>query len=188
MNNGMEDPMRWIRRVPMVFCLIVLTGCAGLDFSGKQRESTGKPLNTLEIQLLELQARMGKVDGAAITSHRDHITITLGCDSVFDRDTATVCSPGACGLNDLAEMLKKFSGTRVKVDAYTDCMRSEEENLMLSETRAAAVKQVLVTNGVDGSRIIARGWGESKPAASNATEEGRKANRRVTVTLLPFQG
>ncbi|MEN6438200.1 MAG: OmpA family protein [Syntrophobacter sp.] len=183
--------MRWIRGVTMACCLTVLAGCAGMDLPGRaHRESavTGKPVNFVESQLLEIQACMVKIDGAVVESQQDHITVTLRCDSVFDKDTARINSPHACGLDDLAEMLNKHAETKVKVEAHTDCMRSEEENLLLSETRASAVKDALVTKGVDGSRIMARGWGEAKPAASNATEEGRKVNRRITVTLLPRQG
>jgi len=183
--------MRWIQGVAMVCCLTVLAGCAGMDLAGMGRREnavTGKPVNMMESQLLEVQACMGRIDGVVVESAKDCITITLRCDSVFDKNTARINSPGACGLDDLAAMLGKHAETKVKVEAHTDCTRSEEENLVLSETRAAAVKETLVTKGVDGSRITARGWGEAKPAASNATEEGRGANRRVTITLLPNQG
>jgi outer membrane protein OmpA-like peptidoglycan-associated protein len=90
-------------------------------------------------------------------------------------------------LDDLADILKMHRKTQIRVDAHTDCTKSEEENLALSESRAAALKEALVARGVDAARITARGWGESKPAASNATEAGRQVNRRVTVTLIGSQ-
>jgi outer membrane protein OmpA-like peptidoglycan-associated protein len=80
-------------------------------------------------------------------------------------------------------VVKKYPKTIISVDVHTDCVRSEEENLALSELQAWTLKKALVDRGVAASRITARGWGESKPAASNATEEGRQANRRITIKL-----
>jgi outer membrane protein OmpA-like peptidoglycan-associated protein len=73
----------------------------------------------------------------------------------------------------------------MKVDAHTDCIKSEEDNLVLSENQADAIKEVLVGQGVASSHIVARGWGEAKPVDSNATEAGRQANRRLSITFLP---
>jgi outer membrane protein OmpA-like peptidoglycan-associated protein len=87
-------------------------------------------------------------------------------------------------IDTVADVLKKYPETNVRVDVHTDCIRSEEENLALSELQAWVIKKVLVDNGVTSSRVAARGWGESKPVLSNANEEGRRANRRVTITLM----
>ncbi len=85
----------------------------------------------------------------------------------------------------MADVVRKYPETSIVVDAHTDCIRSEEENLALSELQAWTIKKALVDRGVAPSRIKARGWGESKPVASNATEEGRRLNRRITINLAP---
>ena len=96
--------------------------------------------------------------------------------------------PATCAeIAKMAEVVKKYPDTNIKVEVHTDCVHSEEKNLALSELQAWTIKKSLVEKGISQSRIKARGWGESKPAASNATEEGRKANRRVTIILAPSQ-
>ncbi len=79
--------------------------------------------------------------------------------------------------------MKKYPETQIKVEVHTDCVRSEEENLALSDLQAWTIKKALVEKGVASSRVTARGWGESKPVASNATEAGRRVNRRVMIML-----
>lgn len=174
--------------VLLVFCWLALSGCAGFfgtgDTSALNSLSGGKPLTAFEKQQVECRTRLGRVDGISIEQRQDFIRITFQCDSLFERDSDRIV-PAACGLNDLADILKAHPETPVRVDAHTDCTRSEEENMALSEMRAGAVKEALAVRGVDASRITARGWGESKPAASNATETGRQANRRLSITLLP---
>jgi outer membrane protein OmpA-like peptidoglycan-associated protein len=87
----------------------------------------------------------------------------------------------------VTEVAKKYPKTHINVDTHTDCIRSEEENLALSELQAWTIKKAMVDKGVEASRVTARGWGESKPRASNATEEGRQTNRRISIKLSPSQ-
>lgn len=174
------------RKLPVIllFYSLSLTACAG--FFGRVPDpgvSGGKPLTAFEKQQVECQTRLGRVEGVSIEPSQEYIRITFRCDSLFDPDSDRILPP-ARGLEDLAEILKAHPETQIKVDAHTDCMRSEEDNMVLSERRAAAVKESLAVRGVEASRITARGWGESKPAASNATDAGRQANRRVSVTLI----
>ncbi len=175
------------RKLPviLIFYSIALSACAGFFGQGPPGSgvSGGKPLTGFERQLVECQTRLGRVDGITIEQSQEYVRVTFRCDTLFDSDSDRIVPP-ARGLEDLANILKANCETVLKVDAHTDCMRSEEENMALSEMRAAAVKEALAARGVDASRITARGWGESKPAASNATVAGRQANRRVSVTLM----
>ncbi|MFZ2444811.1 MAG: OmpA family protein [Syntrophobacteraceae bacterium] len=185
--------------VLLVLCALALSACAGihdlpglLNMLGPKEQgpaagaepAEGKPLTCVERQQLACRTRLGKVEGISIEPRQDCVAVSFRCDTLFERDTARIV-PTVCGLDDLADILKDNSETSVKVDAHTDCTRSEEDNLVLSETQACAVKEALACRGVDVSRITARGWGESRPVASNATESGRRENRRVTITLLP---
>ena len=67
------------------------------------------------------------------------------------------------------------------MQGYTDDRGSDELNQKLSEARAKAVADYLVTKGVDAARLTSAGYGESKPIAANDTEAGRAQNRRVTL-------
>jgi len=76
----------------------------------------------------------------------------------------------------------------VEVSGHTDWVASDSYNLTLSTNRAKAVRQYLVTKGVNGDRITAVGYGESRPRDTNETREGRQRNRRVELTWqLPVQ-
>lgn len=169
--------------VLLALCTLALSACAGMR-EPPQGLSGGKPLTAIEKQQVECQARLGKVDGIRIDQKQGCVMVIFRCDSLFERNADRIL-PVVKGLDDLADILKQNHETKIMVDAHTDCTRSEEDNLILSENRAEAMKEALVMRGVEASRITARGWGESKPAATNATEAGRQANRRLTVTLLP---
>ena len=76
--------------------------------------------------------------------------------------------------------MKQYENTRVEVQGHTDSRGSAAYNESLSQRRAAAVAAVLVReHGVNPANVTARGYGEANPIASNDTEEGRAANRRV---------
>ena len=115
------------------------------------------------------------------------VFITILSDTLFESDSDSI-KPATCPEIDIvADVVNKYPQTDIVVDAHTDCIRSEEENLALSELQAWILKKALVARGVASSRVKARGWGEAKPVASNATEAGRHANRRVTIKLAPDQ-
>lgn len=77
-------------------------------------------------------------------------------------------------------MLKAHPDLKLLIEGHTDNTGSAEINQSLSEKRAEAVKAYLVsTFGIDASRLEAKGFGASKPVASNDTPEGRQQNRRV---------
>ena len=69
-------------------------------------------------------------------------------------------------------------------DEKTDTDSTNEKNLALSVKRAQAVKSVMLKKGIDESRIVARGFGETKPVISNRTSVGRSQNRRAEVIVV----
>lgn len=97
-------------------------------------------------------------------------------------------------LSPCIAVLGEDASLRLRVRAHTDAIGSVPYNKDLSERRAAAVLDQLFKLGLDSSQVIAQGLGEEEPQASNATEEGRQANRRATieifkpVRLLPLRG
>jgi len=67
----------------------------------------------------------------------------------------------------------------IEIRGYTDSLGNDNANLMLSQERANTVMQYLFAKGVAASRMLARGYGEKDPIASNKTKEGRALNRRI---------
>jgi outer membrane protein OmpA-like peptidoglycan-associated protein len=87
-------------------------------------------------------------------------------------------------LDNLARMLGANKDMRIEVGGHTDNVGNDAANQKLSEQRANAVREFLIAKGIDGTRIVAKGYGETKPIATNETEEGRAQNRRTEVTVL----
>lgn len=87
-------------------------------------------------------------------------------------------------LEKLVQLLKVNVDMRIEVGGHTDNMGNDAANQKLSEQRANAVRSYLVSHGIEGTRIVAKGYGETKPVATNDTEEGRAQNRRTEVTVL----
>jgi OOP family OmpA-OmpF porin len=111
-------------------------------------------------------------------------TITLGAHALFDHDKSNLRPEGKSELDALAAKLRTFSSVQsINVVGHTDSDGTEAYNQGLSERRAASVKDYLIQQGVSGSVISTSGKGESAPAASNATRDGRQQNRRVEISI-----
>src|SRR6185369_10677307 len=94
----------------------------------------------------------------------------------FDFDKAIIRSDGKPVLDAAIQALKEQSDVRISVEGHTDAVGTDAYNQRLSERRAQAVVDYLAAGGIARSRISARGYGESKPVASNETEDGRAQN------------
>ena len=109
--------------------------------------------------------------------------LTLRLDVLFETNRAVVSAESFPELDRAARMLTEHPTLRLEVGGHTDAVGTERANQRLSQARANAVRDYLVAAGVDGTRISARGYGESVPVASNDDAEGRALNRRVEVRL-----
>ncbi|MFZ3260810.1 MAG: OmpA family protein, partial [Thiobacillus sp.] len=97
----------------------------------------------------------------------------------FDFDKAVIRPQDYAKLDQDVDAMKAWGDVDVEVAGHTCSIGTEEYNLGLSQRRAEAVRNYLVSKGVSADRLTARGYGESRPVASNATREGRAQNRRV---------
>jgi len=88
-------------------------------------------------------------------------------------------------LDEAASILKKNPDLKVEIDGHTDSTGPAAYNMKLSENRAKAVMDYFVAKGIDPKRLATKGFGLTRPAASNDTKEGRAKNRRVELT--PFK-
>jgi len=111
--------------------------------------------------------------------------VTLQTETLFDFDSAKLRPEGQEALRNLAAEINSLDDVdSITVDGYTDSTGPEEYNLQLSQRRAEAVKEALVSFGVDPDLITVHGYGESNPVASNDTREGRQQNRRAEITVV----
>jgi outer membrane protein OmpA-like peptidoglycan-associated protein len=90
-------------------------------------------------------------------------------------------------LYPLVTILKEQPRRTIRIEGYTDSSGTQDYNLDLSQRRADAVRDYLIDHGISPNRIIARGYGEAEPVASNDTMAGRRENRRVEV-IVPREG
>ncbi len=130
----------------------------------------------------KMAAEMRQIDNVAVQpSSTDPEQLNLIVDNrvLFDTDSATLRTASLGTLNDIAGVLGRYPDATLTVVGYTDSTGSEVHNQELSERRAQAVRNYLVSSGVVGNRITAVGLGESDPIASNLSDEGRQQNRRV---------
>ncbi|TNE93978.1 MAG: OmpA family protein [Gammaproteobacteria bacterium] len=107
-------------------------------------------------------------------------TITVRLNVEFEFDKAIVRAIYGDELHAVANAMKVHDDITLVLEGHTDARGSDDYNQGLSERRAAAVKAKIVEDyGIDPSRITTEGYGESRPIADNATDEGRARNRRV---------
>lgn len=104
----------------------------------------------------------------------------------FDFDKSTLKKESEVELNKLVDYLTSNKGIKIEVGGHTDNKGSESYNEKLSSDRAKAVYDYLVNKGIDSKRITYKGYGMSKPIATNDTEEGRALNRRTEFTIIGY--
>lgn len=102
----------------------------------------------------------------------------------FESGKAILTPVGAQILDEMVTALNKVQGKNVKIIGHTDSQGNPVTNQPLSMHRAEAVKQYLIAKGVSATRLTVEGMGSTKPVADNATEEGRRKNRRIEFDVL----
>jgi len=116
----------------------------------------------------------------------DTLKLTVDSEVSFDFGKADIKPAFKPSLDKLAEVIRKYDRTVVHIVGHTDNIGSDAYNQRLSEERARAVGDYLISRGVPASRLRTEGRGEREPRASNATEAGRQLNRRVEIFVKPL--
>lgn len=127
-----------------------------------------------------------QMEGVSVASNNDWLELSLDANVLFTPGQTRLTQ---AAFNMLAQTVELVSSTRnpLTIEGFTDNVPSESElypsNWEISSARASAVARYFVSQGVRGERISAVGYGENFPLATNATPEGRAANRRVVVVI-----
>ncbi len=113
------------------------------------------------------------------------LKITMNNEVSFDFNSSAIKPAFHRTLNKVADILKRYNRSVVRVVGHTDNIGSSSYNQQLSQRRADAVAWYLEDRGVAANRIASEGRGESEPRATNNTEAGRQLNRRVEIFIVP---
>jgi outer membrane protein OmpA-like peptidoglycan-associated protein len=104
-------------------------------------------------------------------------------DVLFDTAKWTL-RPGAREkLAKVSGIVLAHPGLKLEVEGHTDSVGSDEYNMQLSEKRAEAVREYLISQGISDANVTAKGFGKTMPVASNDTAAGRQQNRRVELVV-----
>nr|WP_258870832.1 MULTISPECIES: OmpA family protein [unclassified Wenzhouxiangella] len=141
--------------------------------------------NYMDRQEAELRRQL-EGTGVSVTRRGDEIILNMPGNVTFDFDSASLRSEFFDVLESVALVLEEYEKTVLVIDGHTDSTGPRSYNMELSERRAEAVGDYLVSQGINSVRLATYGYGPDHPIASNETEAGRTANRRVELTLMPI--
>lgn len=114
--------------------------------------------------------------------------ITLPGSLLFASGKSTLGGDAMRRLDQVAEALKQAEGQRLRIEGHSDAQGADDFNQQLSYLRAIAVRDYLVSRGVESNRVEAVGFGEARPIANNLSAEGRATNRRVEIVVESPRG
>lgn len=101
----------------------------------------------------------------------------------FASGSAVIDAASQVEVDNLAAILNTYADVSVNIEGYTDSSGNPENNQLLSQQRAEAVRNTLIAAGIADTRITSQGFGDANPVASNDTSEGRAENRRIEVVI-----
>jgi outer membrane protein OmpA-like peptidoglycan-associated protein len=124
--------------------------------------------------------------GVSVTRVGNDLILNMPGNITFATNSSDINSGFYNVLNSVVLVLKEYEKTMIEISGHTDSVGEDAYNLSLSQRRAASVGQYLITSGIMNQRVMTQGFGESRPIASNDTEQGRQQNRRVELRIIPL--
>ncbi|MBB3992506.1 outer membrane protein OmpA-like peptidoglycan-associated protein [Sulfitobacter undariae] len=138
----------------------------------------------LDKQERDLRASLGN-DNVTINNTGDRLIVTLPQDILFSTGSSAVRPDLQRDLGAVAGNLQAYPNSTIQIIGHTDSDGEASYNQQLSESRAQAVANVLLNNGISSARVQSFGRGESQPVSSNLNPQGKAQNRRVEIVILP---
>ena len=130
---------------------------------------------------MDKQAEQIKNDipGAKVERVEEGIKVEFNEKILFAFSKSDLGESAKTNLNKLVAILNQYPNTNIEIQGHTDSRGTDEYNMGLSQRRANTVRDYLASQGIVGTRMTTRGFGESAPAYSNDTPDGMAQNRRV---------
>lgn len=153
---------------------LALFSCSKTKKLAKQHDDLTDTYQTLKKDMAE----------ALVTMNGEKVKVVLPEAVLFKINSADINNDYLPILKKMATVLNKYPKTSILVTGYTDVTGTDAFNKELSKKRAESAKKVLVDNDVKEKRIYTWGLGSKNPIADNATDDGRKQNRRVEYVIM----
>ncbi|QCP54388.1 DotU family type IV/VI secretion system protein [Trinickia violacea] len=179
------------RRLPIValgLFLLAVAGCAAY-WHFTQVKAAGQVTIPIDALAMRLTGRLSNEVNAgtiALAENAGHTTLTLRLEGIFEAGESTVNPWVKPMITTIGHEIAKVPG-HVVVTGHTDnqpiAQSQHSSNLVLSDSRAQEVVEILISAGVPTDRVTATGKGNAEPAADNRTPQGRQKNRRVEITV-----
>ncbi len=135
----------------------------------------------------EAKLRKGlEAAGVSVTREGNNILLNMEQAINFDSGRHELRAEAYSVLNAVGQVLNEYDKTTIDVMGHTDSDGAADYNQALSERRALSVATYLSAKGVNRQRLLAAGYGESSPIASNDSEAGKQRNRRVEIRISPI--
>ncbi len=126
---------------------------------------------------------------ATVKQETRGMVITLSGNVLFETNKSKLFPNAEAKLNDVAKALtQQDPDSQIVVEGHADSQGDDQHNLELSQQRAEAVREYLISKGIAADRIVAKGYGEQRPIADNKSAEGRANNRRVEIVVSQAGG
>jgi chemotaxis protein MotB len=120
---------------------------------------------------------------------RGRMMIALSTDVLFSSGSAALSTEGKLAIRDVAGLLKQLKGRNYQIEGHTDSIPIKSSqypsNWELASARAMSVLNTMIASGVPDTQISAASYGSTQPVTENKTAEGRTANRRIAIVIVP---
>lgn len=146
------------------------------------RNENAAPLDNFSQRQLRAEL-LGQFNNLLPTRDTPRGLVVTVADSAFEPVAETLRAPVSAQVSTLGSLLGRHPGLTIRVEGYTDDRGSDREDLTVSDQRAQAVRQTLLSSGLPANSITAVGYGKSRPIVANGTEGGREENRRVEIVV-----
>jgi OOP family OmpA-OmpF porin len=153
---------------------------AAAEARAREAEAAVKALEAEQVRVAALSKELS--DLKAKQTDRG-VVLTVG-DVLFATGKADIASGSQQNIDRLADFLKKYPNRNLLIEGYTDNTGSLDANVKLSQQRADAVRDLLVSRGIPPQQILTKGYGPKYPVVDNTSAAGRQQNRRVEIVVL----
>ncbi|WP_282131102.1 OmpA family protein [Pseudoalteromonas aliena] len=123
--------------------------------------------------------------GVEVVREGDNLRLVMPSNITFATDQSYISSGFNDTLNAIANVMNKYEKTYLSVEGHTDSTGKDSYNMNLSRERAQSVKDYLVNQQIMATRVSTKGYGETRPIATNESANGRAQNRRVEIQIVP---